>query len=123
MYVFFLHSLRTSGGTRQAAGVQSTAARLKDRVSRDGHHSKMKMDSQDSKDTEIMNSGFSPQTMGYDLLGAKISTRESNVCVSNETASILQLMRLDQAVLPRLEVFCVFFSFLFFPPRRTSSPN
>lgn len=51
------------------------AAGLKDRVSRVGHDSKMKMNSQGSKETKILNSGFYSQTAGYDLLGAKeIST-------------------------------------------------
>lgn len=62
---------------RHAAGVQETAARLKDSVSRVGHHSKRKMDSQGSKEIKIINSGFSLQTVAHDLLGAKISTWES----------------------------------------------
>ena len=59
---------------RHAAGVQETAARLKDGVNRLGHHSKVKMGSQGSKEIKIINSGFSLQTVGHDLLGAKIST-------------------------------------------------
>lgn len=48
------------------------------RVRRVAHHSKMKMDSQGSKERKRINSGFFFQMAGYDLLGAtEISTWES----------------------------------------------
>ena len=77
IFVFFTLPWNLWRGVRHAAGVQETAARLKDSVSRAGHHSKTKMGSQGSKETKIINSGFSLQTVGHDLLGAKISTWES----------------------------------------------
>ena len=76
-FLFFTLPWNLWRGVRHAAGVQETAARLKDSVSRAGHHSKTKMGSQGSKETKIINSGFSLQTVGHDLLGAKISTWES----------------------------------------------
>ena len=76
-FFFFTFPWNLWRSVRHAAGVQETAARLKDSVSRVGHHSKRKMDSQGSKEIKIINSGFSLQTVGHDLLGAKISTWES----------------------------------------------
>ena len=75
--VFFTFPWNLWCAVRHAAGVQETAARLKDSVSRGGHHSKTKMGRQGSKEIKIINSGFSLQTVGHDLLGAKISTWES----------------------------------------------
>lgn len=79
-FFFFTFPWNLWRSVRHAAGVQETAARLKDGVNRLGHHSKVKMGSQGSKEIKIINSGFSLQTVGHDLLGAKISTWESETC-------------------------------------------